>query len=351
MESSDSDRKSGREERKREEEENRRRRAREREEKRKLEETFRKGRSSAERLIYEIDEILDWKIVDEVKCKPFVEGRRRVQEERERAIERARRIRRSVKKLEAWEDYTARLLSILEMWGKLKFKKVCSDHFPDGNGRTWEHQIPTIFLPQKSEKKIKKRSSRNSTGKKRDVPSTQTAPASTENAVFLNFHNYSKEKDSEHFSDEQTGQDNGVVQHEQGSSACANGSPTVKDAYTEVERPEITVEDIRRSDDKVLFYTGLPDWATFGAFFECLVQYWGDKLVLDNESPIGTPNKKGAKRKLRLQDELLLVMMRLRLGLLLKDLEYRFKASAGPISRIFTVWIRHMCRVYGHFVP
>ena len=34
--------------------------------------------------------------------------------------------RRSVekKKLEVWEDYTARLLSILEMWGKLKFKKV-----------------------------------------------------------------------------------------------------------------------------------------------------------------------------------------------------------------------------------
>ncbi|KAK3106233.1 hypothetical protein FSP39_015763 [Pinctada imbricata] len=103
--------------------------------------------------------------------------------------------------------------------------KVCSDHFPDGNGRTWEHQIPTIFLPQK-------------------------------------------------------------------------------------------------------------------------IQNWGDKLVLDNESSIGTPNKKGAKRKLRLQDEFLLVMMRLRFGLLLKDLEYKFKVSAGRISRTFTVLIRHMCRCF-----
>ena len=29
------------------------------------------------------------------------------------------------------------------------YTQVCSDHFPGGNGRTWQHNTPTLFLPQK----------------------------------------------------------------------------------------------------------------------------------------------------------------------------------------------------------
>lgn len=39
-----------------------------------------------------------------------------------------------------------------------------------------------------------------------------------------------------------------------------------------------------------------------------------------------------------------MVLMRLRLGLLLKDLEFRFKISSGRISRIFKAWIQLMCQ-------
>ena len=41
-------------------------------------------------------------------------------------------------------------------------------------------------------------------------------------------------------------------------------------------------------------------------------------------------------------DDFLLVMMRLRLGLLLKDLEFRFKISASSVSKIFNSWITFM---------
>ena len=46
-------------------------------------------------------------------------------------------------------------------WGHFTF--VCSDHFPDGEGRTWKHDVPSLFLPQKKEKVVNKRTTKNST--------------------------------------------------------------------------------------------------------------------------------------------------------------------------------------------
>ena len=48
------------------------------------------------------------------------------------------------------------------------------------------------------------------------------------------------------------------------------------------------------------------------------------------------------RMKLRLVDQFLLAMMRQRLGLLVKDLAYRFKLSCPTVSRIFSRWIIFM---------
>ena len=45
--------------------------------------------------------------------------------------------------------------------------------------------------------------------------------------------------------------------------------------------------------------------------------------------------KSGPKRKLSLEQEFLLVLMKLRLGLMVEDLAFRFQISAGKVSHNF----------------
>ena len=55
-----------------------------------------------------------------------------------------------------------------------------------------------------------------------------------------------------------------------------------------------------------------------------------------------SPKTFGPQRKLGSEDELLLTLMKLRLGLLFRDLAARFKISAGLCSQIFHSWIQTM---------
>lgn len=51
--------------------------------------------------------------------------------------------------------------------------------------------------------------------------------------------------------------------------------PSFSDNFTNCELPEITIEDIKDSNDK-MFFTGLPDYDTYNALFECLIHQEAD---------------------------------------------------------------------------
>ena len=51
-------------------------------------------------------------------------------------------------------------------------------------------------------------------------------------------------------------------------------------------------------------------------------------------------SRRGPDRKLTLEQELLMAMMRLRPGLLVDDLAFRFKTSNTRISQIWITWIK-----------
>ena len=111
---------------------------------------------------------------------------------------------------------------------------------------------------------------------------------------------------------------------------------------------QLNIDKIKNSDHKILFYTGLPNWATFLVLFQFLepkasrMTWWcGGKTSKQKTSLLDKP---GRKRKLALIDEFFAVLMRLRFGLLLEDVADRFGISSTTMSRLFITWVLFLAK-------
>ena len=103
-------------------------------------------------------------------------------------------------------------------------------------------------------------------------------------------------------------------------------------------------EQLTRESD-VRFYTGLPSTEAFRCLFDYLLpkaknmQYWRGSKQTEKERPKdptpfqqfagGRGSRTGPPRKLRLEEDFLLTLMKLRLALLLEDLAFRFQFRQG----------------------
>ena len=104
----------------------------------------------------------------------------------------------------------------------------------------------------------------------------------------------------------------------------------------QVTKPDLSFEDIQNTDEKCMFYTGLPNIAVFKALFD------GMEDAEEQTQRKGMSHSKGRPRALRLIDEFFLVLIRLRLGLLLDDLAQRFHISKATCSNITNQWIMYL---------
>ncbi|XP_074647293.1 uncharacterized protein LOC141903167 [Tubulanus polymorphus] len=113
---------------------------------------------------------------------------------------------------------------------------------------------------------------------------------------------------------------------------------------TQTVQPSLLFEDICKECD-VRFFTGFESRGVFEMVFEWLLpvasvmKYW--RKDENFEQP---KTNRGPQRKLSYEQEFLMVVMRLRLGLLVEDLGFRFHVSPGHISRVFNTWICLMSR-------
>ena len=113
------------------------------------------------------------------------------------------------------------------------------------------------------------------------------------------------------------------------------------------------------SDKQVCFYTGLRSIEHFNLLYNYVKEkvqkmpYWQgtkkSKVVVNRIRSkyklLVSPKKRGTKRKLKIKTELLMVLMRLRLGLLGHDLADRFNVSEATVSSVFTTWIKVLAQV------
>lgn len=84
---------------------------------------------------------------------------------------------------------------------------------------------------------------------------------------------------------------------------------------------------LQNDDRKVLFYTGLPSYEVFDGLYHLL-----EPLV----------SKKLSTSRCSLADELLIVLMKLRLCVPNEDLGYRFSITTAAVSQMFHKWISIM---------
>ena len=216
---------------------------------------------------------------------------------------------------------------------------VCANHFVDGEPTT-QNPCPTLFLTPTSYKydgSPKKRKCQSETrSEAMTTPATSPSGSSEEEASGPDF------------------------------EPLPDSPETMTERTPGIAQPDFTFENIATAG-MVTFYTGLPDPETFKFLHDHLrpkaqiMNYWKGVSQVEKERPKEAssqwlaemlktagpqlpPKKRGPHRKLDLEQELLLTLMRLRLGLLVDDLAFRFKVSRSLITQIFATWVRFLAK-------
>ena len=144
-----------------------------------------------------------------------------------------------------------------------------------------------------------------------------------------------------------------LAKMEQGINRSSTSTPTskqeVKVGASVQQRREQVVQDVLKSDESVKFYTGIPSLSCFMLLFNTLLPYVGkmkywDKNKLQKSYYQDDPEKKkpGGKRDFGLKEEFILVLLRLKLGLMERHLADMFAVSVSTVSRIYITWVRFL---------
>ena len=108
-----------------------------------------------------------------------------------------------------------------------------------------------------------------------------------------------------------------------------------------------------KTDAKMNFYTGIQSIAMFNVLFSLLspylpkLRYWRGAKRTSTYSKVKRKAVTPRSKILTHKDEMLLTLMRIRLGLLNEDLADRFGISPAICSNTFTTWIKVLGKIFG----
>lgn len=105
------------------------------------------------------------------------------------------------------------------------------------------------------------------------------------------------------------------------------------------------VSKFKENDDDMVFYTGMPSYSHFLSLLDFLEPGESGQNILRTESTGSSTRSEqllGRPHKLSVEDQLFLVLVKLRLGLFHQHLGHLFCISVSTVSRIFNVWVDYM---------
>ena len=115
---------------------------------------------------------------------------------------------------------------------------------------------------------------------------------------------------------------------------------------------KLFIEDVLKNDESVRFYTGVPSLSCLQMLSELLrpeaekLKYWDKNKGKIMKYQTSNNKKPGPKRVLRIEEEFVLTLVRLRLGLMGRHLSDIFSISSSQISRIVTTWVCFLSAVF-----
>ena len=106
---------------------------------------------------------------------------------------------------------------------------------------------------------------------------------------------------------------------------AVQAGPTTSSKRVQADFLGFSASFMEGNDTMTKFYTGLPSWDVFEHVYSIVAPH--------------VPKKWSTNSKLQPRDELLLVLMRLRLNTLIEDLAYRFGIAKSTVTTICNLWI------------
>ena len=205
--------------------------------------------------------------------------------------------------------------------------RVCSKHFVGGK-RTCLHNVPTVV--QKLILPTQPKARTTSKCRNRDI------------AI----------EESHEIEDKPPTKEDRISELEQLvenlEQKCEKQQKEISNLKRNVEQCSFSIDHIKNNDSDIELYTGFSNYGTFKAFYEYVcpacerLQYigsWNTTKPTENRE-----RKCGPMRTLSPEEELFFCLVRLRLGLLDRDLANRFNISTSQVSRIWVTWLDFLYR-------
>ncbi|XP_029200608.2 uncharacterized protein LOC114965177 [Acropora millepora] len=267
--------------------------------------------------------------------------------------------------------------------GKENNLRICNEHFTDDsyqktlNGRRTlsDYAIPAVFRiynkPETTARNehYEKRAEKRTLPRESDVKTTKKAKAqsaaNTSTADIGSIHNdhtYAKTPSSDHVSEgtlaknrSLTGTQTDVTllnvqqweddQEELIRLRKENEELRQKLQDNPTIKRDLFMEDVLKSDESVRFYTGVPSLSCLQMLSELLrpeaekLKYWDRNKGKTMAYQTSGKKKPGPKRVLKVEEEFVMTLVRLRLGLMGRHLADIFSVSPSQVSRIVTTWV------------